>query len=79
MADPNMLFDLNLKDTDLQAALDDFFRQAGRAFEVKDPLDGVVSVRAADLSFHDALRMLLPAGYEAHEEHGIYQIRRIAA
>ena len=79
MADPNMLFDLNLKDTDLHAALDDFFQQAGRAFELEDPLDGVISVRAADLGFRDALKMLLPAGYEVFEERDIYHIRRMAA
>ncbi len=76
MADPNMSFDLNLKDADLHEALNDFFRQAGRAFLLEDDPGGLISVRAADLNFQDALTMLLPDDFDFYEQHGIYHIRR---
>ena len=77
MVDPGMLFHLNLKDADPRQALEDFFQQAGYAFTLDDPLDGVISVRADDLNFHDALKLLLPTGFTAEEVHGIIHIRRI--
>ncbi len=76
MADPNMLFDLNLKDADLHEALDNFFRQAGRAYLLEDDPGDLISVRAADLNFQDALTMLLPEGFDFYEQHDIYHIRR---
>jgi len=76
MADPNMLFDLNLKDADLHQALDDFFRQAGRAFVLDDEPGEIISVRAADLNFKDALTLLLPENFDYYEKEGIYHIRR---
>lgn len=76
MADPDMLFDLNLKDADLHDALDDFFRQAGRAFILDDNPGVKISVRAADLNFQDALKLLLPVGFDFFEQNGIYHIRR---
>lgn len=77
MADPNMLFDLNLKDTDRREALDDFFQQAGRAVSFDDEPSDLVSVHAADLSFRDAVHLLLPEGFQAVEIDGIYHIRRV--
>ncbi len=78
MADPDMLFDLNLKDAKLCDALEDFFRQAGRAYALDDDLDvDIVSLRAADLGFQDALLLLLPTGYTAGEIDGVYHIRRL--
>lgn len=77
MADPNMLFDLNLKDADLHEALGDFFRQAGRAYVFEDIPDGHISVRAADLGFHDALVLLLPTNFEALEIDGVYHIHQV--
>ena len=79
MADPNMLFHLNLKDAKLHEALDDFFAQAGRAFIVEAPLPDEISVRAEDLNFRDALALLLPSSYTAmEEEDGVYHIKRVA-
>ncbi|MHB0936945.1 MAG: hypothetical protein ACYDCO_09440 [Armatimonadota bacterium] len=77
MADPNMTFDLNLKDADRHQALDDFFQQAGRAVIFDDEPSHVISVRAADLSFRDAVELLLPEGFQAVEIDGIYHIRRV--
>lgn len=77
MTDPNMRFDLNLKDTDRHQALDDFFQQAERAVQFDDEPSDMVSVRAADLSFHDAVKLLLPEGYTVAEVGGIYHIRRL--
>lgn len=77
MADPNMLYDLNLKEADLVEALSDFFAQSGRAFVFDDLVDGTVSLRSSDLGFHDALKMMLPEGYEAVEIGEIYHIRRV--
>ena len=74
--DPNMSFDLHLKDADRHQALDDFFQQANRVVIFDDEPDNIVSVHAADLSFHDAIKLLLPANFEAAEVDGIYHIRR---
>ena len=76
MADPEMLFTLNLKDADLRAALNDFFRQAGRAYVLDDNPDGTISVRAVELNFQDALALLLPEAFDFYEQDGIYHIRR---
>lgn len=77
MADPDMLFDLTMKDADIHAALDDFFHQAGRAFAIDEEIeDQVITVHAADLGFQDTLALLLPTGYTAEEIEGIYHIRR---
>ncbi|HEX2949020.1 MAG TPA: hypothetical protein VHV83_05565 [Armatimonadota bacterium] len=76
MADPDMLYDINLKDADIHQVLDDFFKQAGRAYTIDDPLDGAISVHAADLNFQDALELMLPKNYEATEIGEIYHIRR---
>ncbi|HOF86648.1 MAG TPA: hypothetical protein PLZ36_00910 [Armatimonadota bacterium] len=78
MADPDMLFHLDLKDAKLERALDDLFAQAGRAFLVEDPLPETISVRADDLGFRDALALLLPPNYTAMEEGGVYHIKRAA-
>lgn len=79
MTDPNMLFDLNIKDTNIYEALDDFFAQAGRAFVVDDPIrDTVISVRVADVGFDDALKLLLPPDYEALEIGEIYHIHHVS-
>ncbi len=75
MADPDIRFDLNLTHADLRLALDDVFIQAGRAFIIDDVVEGEVSVHAADLSFRDALALLLPIDYEAVEINGLYHIR----
>lgn len=78
MADPDMLFDINFKDTCLEDALSDFFRQAGRAYTIDDSLNtGIISVRAADLGFQDTLKLLLPTGYTVSEIEGVYHIRRL--
>jgi len=74
--DPNMSIDLNLKDADRRAALDEFFQQAGRTVIFDDALDDLVSVRATDLNFHDAVQLLLPENFEAAEIDNIYHIRR---
>ena len=74
--DPNMSFDLNLKDADRHQALDEFFQQAGRAVIFDDQPSEIVSVRAADLNFRDAIQLLLPEDFEAAELDGIYHIRR---
>ena len=77
MAEPQMLFHLTLKDTDLRAALADVFAQAGRGFTFDDMPDGVVTVHADDLNFRDTLKLLLPTGFEAVESpDGLYHIRR---
>jgi hypothetical protein len=79
MADPQMLYHLNLKNAKLEEALGDLFAQAGRAFIVEGPLPEEISVRADDLNFRDALTLLLPAGYTAMEEKdGVYHIKRAA-
>ena len=75
MADRDMRFVLNLKDADRHQALDDFFQQAGRAVLFDDELSDIVSVRAADLSFRDAVDLLLPERFQAVEVEGIYHIR----
>lgn len=78
MADPDMRFDLNLKDADRHQMLEDFFQQAGRAVVFDDePSNNVISVRAVDLSFHDAVELLLPEGFQAVEQDGIYHIRKV--
>lgn len=75
MADPDMLFDLSLKDADIHQALDDFFRSAGRTYAVDDPIEGSITVHAADLSFQDALNLMLPTDYRAMEVGNVYHIR----
>jgi len=77
MADPDMLFDLNLREDDIHDALKKFFQQAGRAFVFDDDIQEAISVRAADLGFKDALSLMLPTGYQAVEMDGIYHIRKI--
>ena len=77
MADPDMLFDLNLKDAELVDALSDFFARTGRAFVIDDSVAGTISLRSSDLGFHDALKLMLPDGYEAVEVGEIYHIRRV--
>ena len=77
MADPDMLFDLNLREDDIHDALKNFFQQAGRAFAFDDDIQEAISVRAADLGFKDALSLMLPTGYQAVEIEGIYHIRKI--
>ncbi len=78
MADPEMLFDLNVSAADIHDALNDFFRQAGRAFVIDDDaLTGTVTVHAADLGFDDALHLLLPTDYAVGEIGGVYHIRRL--
>ena len=77
MADPAMRFQLNLKDTSLVQALDDFFREAGRAYQIDAELPEEISVRADALKFREALALLLPGGYGAAEdERGVYHIVR---
>lgn len=79
MADPEMRFDLTLKDADLRAALADVFTQAGRAFAYDDDVDGTVTVHAADLNFHDVMKLLLPTDYVAAESpDGVFHIKRAA-
>ena len=77
MPDPDMLFDLTLKDADVHEALNDFFKTAERPFEIDDDMEGPITVHAADLGFKDALELMLPTGYQATEIDGIYHIRRI--
>ena len=77
MTDPYMLFDLQFKDADIQQALGDFFRQAGRAFVLDDDLDSKISLHVADVGFQDALELMLPTGYTAAEIDGVYHIRRM--
>jgi|GEM_PF-2401407 len=79
MIDSNMRFDLNLKDADRRQALEDFFRQAGDAVVFDDvPSDNSLSVRAVDLSFRDAIELLLPEGFQAVEKDEIYHIRKVS-
>ena len=79
MADSDMLYHFEMKDANLEQALDDFFTQAERAFVIDDPLPETITVHADDLSFRDALALLLPANYTAEErEDGMYHIRRAA-
>ncbi len=79
MDDPGMVFDLNVKDADRRLVLEDIFAQAGRALVIDELPEGVVTVHAADLSFHDALKLVLPEGYQAIErEPRVYHIRRAA-
>lgn len=77
MADPDMLFDLNLREDDLHDALHRFFTESGRAYSIDDDVQGTISVKAADLGFKDALELMLPTGYQAVEIEGIYHIRKI--
>lgn len=77
MADPNMLFDLTLKDADIHDALQDFFKMAGRAYVLDDDVAGHVSLHVADVGFHDALVLMLPTNYEALEIGGIYHIHKV--
>ncbi|MHB9129566.1 MAG: hypothetical protein ACYDBB_00565 [Armatimonadota bacterium] len=76
MADPNMLFNLTLKNADIREALQDFFREAGSAFSIDAELDGTISVHAADLEFREALALMLPEGYGAEEVDGVFHIIR---
>ncbi|HEY3379623.1 MAG TPA: hypothetical protein VGL77_19280 [Armatimonadota bacterium] len=77
MPDPNMLFDLQMKDAEIHDALHDFFQQAGRAFILDDELTETITVHAADVGFQDALKLLLPSGYTVMEIDDIYHIRKL--
>jgi len=78
MAAPDMRFDLNLKDADRRQALEDFFQQSGGAVVFDDmPSDNSLSVRAVDLSFRDAIELLLPEGFQAVEKDGLYHVRKV--
>lgn len=77
MANPNMLFNLNLKDVEIHEALHTFFETAGRAYVLDDEVTGVVSLHVADVGFHDALVMMLPTDYEALEIGDIYHIHHV--
>lgn len=76
MTDPDLRFDLNLREEDLLDALHAFCWESGRAYIVDDRPAGNGVVIAADLSFQDALRLLLPTGYQAVEIGGVYHVRR---
>lgn len=78
MADPEMLFDIRVKDANLRQVVLDLFAQADRAVDIHELPEDVVTVHAADLGFRDALALILPAGYQAVERDGMFHIRRAA-